>query len=234
MTDELQIKLLSQVHTGPAAARNLGAGRASGRYLAFTDDDCRVTPSWLSSLHEGFAEGTWQALGGRTINPYPNNLANITSHYFFDFLFDYLRVPNGDAYLIISNNAAYEIEAYRALGGFNSAFRTAAAEDRELSHRMISAGYRQTYWPEAQVWHDHPLTWRSYMELQFRYGRGGRVFRRELRRAGLSRRIGQRRRPMLHWVLAKRMWRDRLPARMWLMAALMQLSYFSGSRMPGG
>src|SRR5437870_3627411 len=37
---EINITLLIQHHSGPAAARNAGAERARGHVLAFTDDDC--------------------------------------------------------------------------------------------------------------------------------------------------------------------------------------------------
>jgi len=37
----------SAVRRGPGAARNLGASRAAGDYLAFTEDDCLPAPEWL-------------------------------------------------------------------------------------------------------------------------------------------------------------------------------------------
>ena len=46
----LPITLVDQEASGPAAARNYGASLASGDYLAFTDDDCRVEPDWLLQL----------------------------------------------------------------------------------------------------------------------------------------------------------------------------------------
>src|SRR5215813_1646861 len=45
---DVDMVLLTQAHAGPAAARNTGAARARGDFLAFTDDDCRPDPGWLS------------------------------------------------------------------------------------------------------------------------------------------------------------------------------------------
>jgi glycosyltransferase involved in cell wall biosynthesis len=41
LADRLHVRVIRQDNGGPAAARNRGAGAAIGRYLAFTDDDCR-------------------------------------------------------------------------------------------------------------------------------------------------------------------------------------------------
>src|SRR5262245_22867809 len=51
---KLNVQLLSQPHSGPAAARNYGARYARGSFLAFTDDDCAPCPTWLQTLAAGF------------------------------------------------------------------------------------------------------------------------------------------------------------------------------------
>src|SRR4051812_17690574 len=42
---------------GPAAARNLGWRNASGRLIAFTDDDCLPDANWLRALWEAYTAG---------------------------------------------------------------------------------------------------------------------------------------------------------------------------------
>ena len=41
-----KVVLLRKTHSGPASARNAGVKVARGRFIAFTDDDCRVDPGW--------------------------------------------------------------------------------------------------------------------------------------------------------------------------------------------
>ena len=43
--------------SGPSVARNTGALRARGRWLAFTDDDCLPEPGWLAALFAAAADG---------------------------------------------------------------------------------------------------------------------------------------------------------------------------------
>src|ERR1700692_4042424 len=47
---EMNVRFVRQKNRGPATARNLGAEAATGRFLAFTDDDCQPAPAWLGAL----------------------------------------------------------------------------------------------------------------------------------------------------------------------------------------
>ena len=80
IVEQLPLVLLEMAPRGPAAARNKGASMAQGNLLAFTDDDCVVKPDWLLRLAEGFEQTGADALGGRSLNPYPDNLASTTWH----------------------------------------------------------------------------------------------------------------------------------------------------------
>lgn len=178
---QLPIQLLTAPHAGPAAARNFGAQRANGQLLAFTDDDCQVTPNWLQAFAAGFADGRWQALGGHSQTPFLQNQAEQAWQYLTNFLNEFMRDDDGNALLLLSNNVAYRRQLFAELGGFNQSFPLAAAEDMELSYRLLAAGGRQRLLPTAVVWHYHHLTAWGYLKQQFRYGRGGYYFGEVLR-----------------------------------------------------
>ena len=162
---------------GPGSARNLGARAARGEYLAFTDDDCRVAPDWLSQYELLLSTGGWDAAGGLSLNPFPGNQASEAWNYLVAFLYKYWHDDRGNVVMIVSNNAAVRRDVFLTLGGFDESFVTAASEDREFSYRLLANGYRQTFCPEARVWHHqlNPTTW-NYIRTQFRYGRGGAYF----------------------------------------------------------
>jgi len=58
-----RLKLLTQSHQGPAAARNLAAKKAVGNILVFVDADMEFDPTFLDRLtlpiRKGRAKGTW-------------------------------------------------------------------------------------------------------------------------------------------------------------------------------
>lgn len=172
----LPLKLINASRIGPAAARNRGAVEAAFDYLAFTDDDCRVAPDWLNQLAHGFAQTGCDALGGSWVNPQPENSAMRASHFLIEFMYGYMRDATNNHLLLVSNNAAYKRVVFTAVGGFNETFPLAAGEDMELGYRLVANGYRQQYWPAAQVWHHHNLSRWGHVRQQFRYGRGGHFF----------------------------------------------------------
>lgn len=170
---QLDLHILHISHSGPAHARNVGATKARGVYLAFTDDDCCVEPDWLEKFSVKFENSKWDALGGRCLNPYTDSPVADAWHSMVDFLYGYFSDHRGNALQLVSNNMACRRSVYRALGGFNAACRFAGGEDTEFSYRMIANGFRQCYYPEALSWHYQlDLSLMSYVRQQFRYGRG--------------------------------------------------------------
>src|SRR5690242_17185941 len=60
-----ELRSLGGTGSGPAAARNRGWREASAPLVAFTDDDCVVTPVWLEELVEA-SDGEETVVQGRT------------------------------------------------------------------------------------------------------------------------------------------------------------------------
>lgn len=176
LLDALPVRVVDVAAGGPAAARNAGAETAVFPYLAFTDDDCRVTPDWLQQLAAGFRETGADGLGGQTLNPAPHEDGMAASAWLVDFLYQHFRDAAGSGLLLVSNNAAYRVEAFWAVAGFDERYPLAAAEDMDLSRRMAQNGRVQRYWPAARVYHHHALGRWGHVRQQFRYGRGGYHF----------------------------------------------------------
>jgi GT2 family glycosyltransferase len=175
----LDIVLLTQAHAGPAAARNTGAARARGEFLAFTDDDCRPDPGWLRAMAARIVDASDRAIGGRAVNALPENPYSTATQLLVDY-FSRWHATHGENAFFASNNLAVPAELFRARGGFDASFRRAAGEDREFCHRWARSGGRFAYAPDAVVRHEHRLGLRSFWRQHFTYGRGALRFRRML------------------------------------------------------
>lgn len=176
---DVDFRVLSQNHLGAAAARNAGASVAQGRYLAFTDDDCRPISDWLSILERHLSQSEAPTLvGGRVINELQDNVFASASQSLMDFLFDEFNREHQHASLLTSNNFCIPAEAFRAIGGFDTAFPGAGGEDREICLRWGHAGHPLVYAPEAIVFHAHDMNFRKFVRQHFAYGRGAALLRR--------------------------------------------------------
>jgi GT2 family glycosyltransferase len=180
---QFRLRLIRQENGGPAAARNAGAERAEGEYLAFTDDDCVVEPDWLRRIADVWTESCRCMVGGRTRNGAPG-LVSATGQLITDIVYRHYNADPAHARFLASNNMALPAREFREIGGFDPAFR--AAEDRDLCDRWLHHGNRIIYQPDAVVKHFRSLNTRAFCRVHFHYGCGAEQFirRRAARGSG--------------------------------------------------
>jgi glycosyltransferase involved in cell wall biosynthesis len=180
--DRLDLTLVLLPHAGPATARNAGAARARGDYLAFTDDDCTPHPGWLRALAARFAAEPDGMVGGRTINRLAENPYAAATQALVDYLHLTLHAEAGRFFA--SNNMATPAEAFRETGGFDARFPLAAAEDREFCNRWRRQGRPMYFDRDAVVHHANSLDFRRFCRQHYNYGRGAYFFRELVARKG--------------------------------------------------
>lgn len=171
-----RIRVVTQAHAGPAAARNLGARLAEGECLAFTDDDCRPDPDWLLALDRALRLAPAALAGGRTMNALPANTYAAASHSLVTFVAAHFAGGTAGRFFASNNMAVARLE-YFAAGGFDERYPF-AAEDRDFSHRWSAAARPSVSVADALVHHAHPLTLATFVRQHASYGRGAWHFRR--------------------------------------------------------
>lgn len=159
-----RVRLVRQQHAGAAAARNRGVSVAQGELLLFTDADCEPTPGWIENLASALdradgAKGTYRtrqrSLVARWVQAeYESKYRRMAQRPTIDFI---------DTY-----SAAYRRGVFEAARGFDEALQV--DEDQELSFRLVEAGARLMFAPEAVVYHRHIDTPLAYVKRKFRIG----------------------------------------------------------------
>jgi GT2 family glycosyltransferase len=183
--DALTVILVVQPNAGPARARNHGAARARGRWLAFTDDDCAPRPDWLTRLAACCRECPDGLVGGHTINALRHNVCAIASQSLIDYLYAHHASLEATApAFFTSNNFIVAAERFQAVGGFDESFPLAAGEDREFCDRWQQHGGALRHVPDAIVLHGHELSLRRFWRQHTNYGRGACHLRRVRTRQG--------------------------------------------------
>jgi GT2 family glycosyltransferase len=183
-SDRISLALLNQKHAGPASARNAGASRARGRFLAFTDDDCRPARNWLKELGQHLHTNPVSMVGGRVVNAFPKNIYSSASHLILEIVYAHYNVNGSDPHFFASNNMAVATDTFLSAGGFDTSYHLAGGEDREFCDRWRSIGYQMIYEPEAIIWHNHKLTLRTFWKQHKAYGCGAFLFNRSHARRG--------------------------------------------------
>lgn len=200
-------------HSGPAAARNAGAEKASGEFLFFTDDDCFLPSGFLNKAHQEIMATPNVAITGRSRPSEPASLYACASQDILDFLHD--RCDRGEMApgFIVTNNFVINRESFRAAGAFDESFSFAGGEDREFGTRLVRKGQSTRYAPELVLEHAFVSGFFSYCAKHFQYGRGAWIYRRYLaQNTGKSMRLERPRfySSMITWPLRGGLSMDRL------------------------
>lgn len=120
------VRYVACEHGGPAGARNAGTKLAEGEWLAFTDDDCLPSPTWLESAAAHFDNPDISIIEGRTV-------AESTDLGVLDRTMD---VTDGGGY--VTCNIFYRKTALEQIGGFDPGFPT-YREDTDLAWRLLDS-----------------------------------------------------------------------------------------------
>lgn len=146
-----------EARSGLSHARNRGISTASGRLIAFTDDDCYPAPDYLTKVVDCFERNDIRFLGGRTLL-YDDRDARICIQEKAEREFIEPRTFVGPS-LIQGMNFAAERTALVEVGGFDhrlgAGARFCSAEDTDIMGRMSWAGMRGLYDPGPVVYHHH-------------------------------------------------------------------------------
>ncbi|MDA8244172.1 MAG: glycosyltransferase [Elusimicrobia bacterium] len=154
--DGVHYVFLPRRNLGLGYARNMGLDAAKGEIIAFTDDDTRVDPDWLSELAAPFADPAVNGVAGLT-RAQESGLIGETE--------EILGVPGGGIARLLSTSG--ELVETRSLSACNCAYRGAVArgirfkedsygriggEDWYMAEMVCSRG-KCVFTPRAVVYH---------------------------------------------------------------------------------
>jgi GT2 family glycosyltransferase len=178
------IRIIRQPNAGPSAARNRGVAEARGELIALTDDDCLPTPGWLESLVAAYRQSPDPLVGGITFNGLTDDVFATTSQMIIDLVYEHFNADEAAAYFLTSNNILCSRAAYSELGGFDTSFPRAGAEDRDFCDRWRASGRLLRLAPTATLEHRHAQNLKQFLGLHYRYGRGAYLYQAKRRLRG--------------------------------------------------
>lgn len=161
---------------GSSAGRNLGARLSRAPLIAYTDDDCIVTPGWLDAIASELADPGVAAVYGRLL-PYQQETRSGREVGFkaADTRAEYTeRTPPW--YIGHGGNMAFRRADLLAAGGFDPLLGAGgtfgACEDPDIAFRLLVSGRKVVYSPAALAFHKHWKDWGAQQRMERAYGIG--------------------------------------------------------------
>ena len=165
----IPVRYLFEGRQGLSHARNAGITGSAGALLAFTDDDVRPDPDWVSGVPRLMRESGADVLGGRilplwertpppwlTARPWLRGPFTIMDHPQPGVVVEARGIPN-----VWGANMAFRRDVFTRVGVFDSRLgltgkKLYRGEEVELVRRALAAGCRVAYDPRLVVWHRIP------------------------------------------------------------------------------
>ncbi len=182
------VRYVHEPQPGLSFARNAGVAAATGRLIAFTDDDVTPRANWTAEIVHAFATNSAEAITGlvlasrldteaqRAFELLNGGLVARFHPLLFDSRFFAETVEYGAQVWRIGAgaNMAFRKSVFDRVGGFDTRLGAGASgcsEDSEFWYRILATGGACFYEPRAVVFHDHRADWvglerqmRAYME----------------------------------------------------------------------
>lgn len=140
---------------GLSAARNYGMKHASGRIIAFPDDDCWYQPRTLELVYERFSQDD-------SINTVTGLVTDVDGSFSaggYMIRNKQVRVSNSNAWWTTNSSSIFiKREVLEAIGEFDENIglgtqRYISGEETDLILRIHKLGYKVNYYPEINVFH---------------------------------------------------------------------------------
>lgn len=146
----------SERNLGFVGGNNLGLAHATGTYVALLNNDTVTDPGWLEALLDAVQSDEVAGATGKVFSlDEPDRIVFTTpliNRYSARALWSAADVPQCDVHYLSGNNLLVKRSVIDEVGpldpGYYSYF-----EETDWCARMIVAGYRVVFTPDAKVWH---------------------------------------------------------------------------------
>ncbi len=151
------IRYIFEGRRGKSRALNTGIAAAKGEIIAFTDDDCYVSPTWFRSIANEFAsdDSSLGGVGGQ-VQLFDKQDARISLRDGQEKVL--VRSASDALYLLMGCNMAFRKQVFEKIGGFDCNLgpgTSVVAEDIDFLYRVYRSGEKLAYLPGVTIQHDH-------------------------------------------------------------------------------
>ncbi len=160
---KLSISYCFKQNSGPGDSRNFGMKQAKGNYFIILDSDCLLPPHYLTTVDSFLSNHFFHCFGGADEAHSSFTPLQKAINYVMTSFFTTGGIRGSKASINHfeprSFNMGISKEVFEKTGGFA---KIHPGEDPDLSQRILKAGYKTTFLPNAFVYHKRRISWRKF------------------------------------------------------------------------
>lgn len=161
-------RMVDELTPGLGAARNAGVKCAKGKFLVFTDDDCRLAPDYICKMLAHFERDDAPVIrGGRVELGDPTDMPTAIKTWSHEVTLEY---PMHPGVIALGSNMVISRQVFETVGLFDERFGAGtllrAAEEVEYFYRAFLHGIPVIYVPDMTVFHFHGRKTRDAVRKQ--------------------------------------------------------------------
>lgn len=162
-SEKLSISYYFKENSGPGDSRNFGMRHAKGDYFIILDSDCLLPSHYLKTVDSFLNETFYHCFGGadaahESFTPLQKAI-NYTMTSFFTTGGIRGSKASINRFEPRSFNMGISKEVFEKTGGYA---KIHPGEDPDLSQRILKAGYKTTFLPNAYVYHKRRISWKKF------------------------------------------------------------------------
>jgi len=153
-------------------ARNEAARVAKGEYFIFLDSDCIIPTNYLNQIDEALATQNLDLFGGPDIAHESFTPLQKAINYAMTAMLTTGGIRGKKKALAVYHPRGFNMgirrAAFEKVGGYSTDFK--CGEDVELSIRIIDAGFKSGFLPNAAVYHKRRTSLQKFYKQVYRFG----------------------------------------------------------------
>lgn len=170
-SEKLTISYYFKQNSGPGDSRNFGMKQAKGNYFIILDSDCLLPPHYLKTVDSFLNTTYYHCYGGadaahESFTPLQKAI-NYTMTSFFTTGGIRGNKASVNRFEPRSFNMGISKEVFEKTGGYS---KIHPGEDPDLSQRILKAGYKTTFLPNAFVYHKRRISWNKFYTQVGKFG----------------------------------------------------------------
>ncbi len=170
-SEKLSISYYYKQNSGPGDSRNYGMKKAKGNYFIILDSDCLLPPHYLETV-DYFLENTYVDCYGGADGAHANftplqKAINYTMTSFLTTGGIRGNKRSVNTFEPRSFNMGISKKAFNSTQGFS---KIHPGEDPDLSQRIVKAGFKTVFIPNAYVFHKRRISWSKFHTQVKKFG----------------------------------------------------------------